>query len=507
MSKYLYAPSSRAEEELDESNPFYEPKAPGQAPPPQAALSPSPENSLESRTKRRAPRPRGPPPRTKDGPERAASGPAAVAAVVGKELASSSPKASPIPSPLMGKRPNATQSLLVWCREVTKSYRGVKITNFTTSWRNGLAFCALLHRFRPDLLDYKTLNPQDIKENNKKAYDGFASLGISRLLEPADMVLLAIPDKLTVMTYLYQVRAHFSGEELSVVQIEANSGRSTYKVGDFETDTNGSVAQDKFYAEVNDVHREAEPEAGGRSLPPPRWPTGRAGRERPGRTNRRRRRRRSRARRGRRRGPRSVWAGLAVPIRRSCGRRPSSGRCSRSTLRTSPTGCRGRDRGEGNRRAGSPNPPAAARGRGQERDSWREGAWSWGGPWIPLAQRGSVPPHKLGFSYNRDADLIKKKRASLRNSESDSAPDAAVRHNHVDVATPPKHVQQPSAVQRSNAPEEKKVQSRQEELKERARLLLEQARRGRLLKAGNKHAANAPPPPPPAPPRARHRRK
>lgn len=47
------------------------------------------------------------------------------------------------------------------------------------------------------------------------------------------MVLLAIPDKLTVMTYLYQIRAHFSGEELNVVQIEANSSRSTYKAADF----------------------------------------------------------------------------------------------------------------------------------------------------------------------------------------------------------------------------------------------------------------------------------
>ncbi|KAI4813320.1 hypothetical protein KUCAC02_024652 [Chaenocephalus aceratus] len=82
-----------------------------------------------------------------------------------------------------------------------------------------------------------------------QAYDVFASLGISRLLEPSDMVLLAIPDKLTVMTYLYQIRAHFSGEELNVVQIEANSSRSTYKVGDFETDTNASIGQDKFYAE------------------------------------------------------------------------------------------------------------------------------------------------------------------------------------------------------------------------------------------------------------------
>lgn len=58
------------------------------------------------------------------------------------------------------------------------------------------------------------------------------------------MVLLAIPDKLTVMTYLYQIRAHFSGQELNVVQIEENSSKSTYKVGNYETDTNSSVDQE-----------------------------------------------------------------------------------------------------------------------------------------------------------------------------------------------------------------------------------------------------------------------
>lgn len=67
------------------------------------------------------------------------------------------------------------------------------------------------------------------------------------------MVLLAIPDKLTVMTYLYQIRAHFSGQELNVVQIEENSSKSTYKVGNYETDTNSSIDQDKFYAELSDI--------------------------------------------------------------------------------------------------------------------------------------------------------------------------------------------------------------------------------------------------------------
>ncbi|XP_069811587.1 EH domain-binding protein 1 isoform X1 [Dendropsophus ebraccatus] len=246
MTKYLYANKARQEEdELDESNPFYEPKESADT----ARSRPGKESDLEKKMKRKAPAPPAPTPKKEETPRTPLSVPA------GKEL-SSSPKPSPLPSPTLGRQPNASQSLLAWCKDVTKSYRGVRITNFTTSWRNGLAFCAILNYFRPDLIDYKSLNPQDIKENNKKAYDGFASIGISRLLEPSDMVLLAIPDKLTVMTYLYQIRAHFCGQELNVVQIEENSSKSTYKVGNYETDTNSSIDQEKFYAELSDLNTE-----------------------------------------------------------------------------------------------------------------------------------------------------------------------------------------------------------------------------------------------------------
>uniref|UniRef100_A0A674NRS7 EH domain binding protein 1 like 1 n=1 Tax=Takifugu rubripes TaxID=31033 RepID=A0A674NRS7_TAKRU len=122
----------------------------------------------------------------------------------------------------------SSQSLLEWCQGITDSYPGVKVTNFSTSWRNGLAFCAILHHFHPEKIDFETLEAHDIKLNNKKAFDGFEALGISRLLEPSDLVLLSVPDRLIVMTYISQIRSHFTDQELSVLQIERNSSQSSY---------------------------------------------------------------------------------------------------------------------------------------------------------------------------------------------------------------------------------------------------------------------------------------
>ncbi|XP_076829217.1 uncharacterized protein ehbp1l1a isoform X3 [Brachyhypopomus gauderio] len=137
---------------------------------------------------------------------------------------------------------DSSQSLLEWCQHVTQTYKGVKITNFSTSWRNGLAFCAILHHFHPDKVNYEMLDPYDIKQNNKKAFDGFAELGISRLLEPSDMVMLTVPDRLIVMTYLNQIQTHFTGQELSVVQIEQNSSDSSYAVGEKLQDSDPEAA-------------------------------------------------------------------------------------------------------------------------------------------------------------------------------------------------------------------------------------------------------------------------
>lgn len=61
-----------------------------------------------------------------------------------------------------------TEDLLTWCQRVTAGYGGLKVTNLTTSWRNGMAFCALLHSFHPQLVDMDSLSPHDIAGNCKK---------------------------------------------------------------------------------------------------------------------------------------------------------------------------------------------------------------------------------------------------------------------------------------------------------------------------------------------------
>ncbi|XP_026700725.1 EH domain-binding protein 1 isoform X7 [Athene cunicularia] len=498
MSKYLYADTSKAEEEdLDESNPFYEPKSRS------ALIKVAPLHEPEKKMKRKAPEPPNLLPKTETGMSENMS-----AIPASREL-SSSPKPSPIPSPVLGRKPNASQSLLVWCKEVTKNYRGVKITNFTTSWRNGLSFCAILHHFRPDLIDYKSLNPQDIKENNKKAYDGFASLGISRLLEPSDMVLLAIPDKLTVMTYLYQIRAHFCGQELNVVQIEENSSKSTYKVGNYETDTNSSVDQEKFYAELNDLNREPKlhpPDSGladfasqddsvfvndsgvGESESEHQTPDDHLS---PSTASPSSRRTRSDT--------------DPQKSQQSSGRTSASedaGKCSSTdTMQAQPTLGRKKlliadtldlsDLAHVSDQKEDASPTVACEDNGKKRHQSSDSTVGFSeqeklgyigstesrraDPSSPATKPSLSPTSKLGYSYNKDTDLAKKPHASPRQTESDSDNDARTALNHTDQTA--KTAQQ-------------RMLSRQEELKERARVLLEQARRDAALKAGNKQLTN-----------------
>lgn len=112
---------------------------------------------------------------------------------------------------------SAKEGLLLWCQMKTKGYKDVNVKNFTDSWKSGLGFCALINKFRPDLLDYSQLSKDDPRKNNELAFSvAEEQLGIPRLLDVEDM---DNPDEKAVMTYLSEYYHKFSAMEKDVALI------------------------------------------------------------------------------------------------------------------------------------------------------------------------------------------------------------------------------------------------------------------------------------------------
>ncbi|KAG6878508.1 hypothetical protein C0993_005438 [Termitomyces sp. T159_Od127] len=98
---------------------------------------------------------------------------------------------------------SAKEGLLLWCQRKTEPYKEVDIQDFSLSWSDGLALCALIHRHRPDLLDYDKLDKTDRHGNTTLAFTIAAKhLNIPQLLEVEDLCDSNHPDERSVMTYI-----------------------------------------------------------------------------------------------------------------------------------------------------------------------------------------------------------------------------------------------------------------------------------------------------------------
>jgi len=108
-----------------------------------------------------------------------------------------------------------TKALEAWCRRVTQDYPRVNILNMTTSWRNGLGFCAIIHHHCPHLIDFDSLDEDDVFRNNELAFCvAEQHLGIPSLLDPQDMVECELLDRLSILTYLSQYFQAFHSQSM-----------------------------------------------------------------------------------------------------------------------------------------------------------------------------------------------------------------------------------------------------------------------------------------------------
>ena len=119
----------------------------------------------------------------------------------------------------------AKEGLLLWCQRKTACYEGVEVRDFSASWNDGLAFCALLDIHRPDLIDFDTLDKSDHKGNMQLAFDiASKEIGIPDLLDVEDVADVPRPDERSLMTYIAYWFHAFSAME----RVE-NAGRRVEK--------------------------------------------------------------------------------------------------------------------------------------------------------------------------------------------------------------------------------------------------------------------------------------
>ncbi|XP_059040292.1 F-actin-monooxygenase MICAL3 isoform X8 [Mustela lutreola] len=117
-----------------------------------------------------------------------------------------------------------SSKLLGWCQRQTDGYAGVNVTDLTMSWKSGLALCAIIHRYRPDLIDFDSLDEQNVEKNNQLAFDiAEKELGISPIMTGKEMASVGEPDKLSMVMYLTQFYEMFKDSLPSSDALDLNA--------------------------------------------------------------------------------------------------------------------------------------------------------------------------------------------------------------------------------------------------------------------------------------------
>ncbi|XP_029490602.2 F-actin-monooxygenase mical2b-like isoform X7 [Oncorhynchus nerka] len=152
--------------------------------------------------------------------------------------------------------------LLTWCQKQTQGYRGVDVTNLTSSWKSGLALCALIHRLRPDLIDFDSLNEKDSAKNNQLAFDiAEHEFGIQPVTTGNEMALDQDPDKLMMVLYISKLYEMFRNSPASITGTretdennEATSSVSAHSVYNLmnRTQPKKRIPKDNGKLEAND---------------------------------------------------------------------------------------------------------------------------------------------------------------------------------------------------------------------------------------------------------------
>ncbi|XP_050806456.1 dystonin isoform X9 [Gopherus flavomarginatus] len=119
---------------------------------------------------------------------------------------------------------SAKERLLLWTQQTTEGYAGIRCENFTTCWRDGKLFNAIIHKYRPDLIDMNTVAVQSNLANLEHAFYVAEKLGVTRLLDPED-VNVSSPDEKSVITYVSSLYDAFpkvleGGEGISANDVE-----------------------------------------------------------------------------------------------------------------------------------------------------------------------------------------------------------------------------------------------------------------------------------------------